>query len=102
MKRRDERRRLPRHQRKREVVEMKMHEIEFVGPPIYLFDHHHMERIGIAHGAVEPHGLGQKSNLRNPHGTNLLIRLCSSLDVRLWVPPQTPRVYVWRTARPTD
>ena len=54
MKRRDERRRLPRHQRKREVVEMKMHEIEFVGPPIYLFDHHHMERIGVAHGAVEP------------------------------------------------
>ena len=58
VKRREKRRRLPRKQRERIVVEMEMEEVEFlvVAFPADPFQHHHVQGVRIAHGAIEPQG----------------------------------------------
>ena len=49
-----ERRRLAREQRERIIVEMKMQDVEIARALIDALQHHHVQRVGIAHRAVEP------------------------------------------------
>src|SRR4030081_2737763 len=52
--------RLPREQRKRIIVEVKMQKVELfiVAFLSYAFQHHHMQGIGIPNRSVEAKGLG--------------------------------------------
>src|SRR5580704_7005557 len=49
-------RRLPRHHRKRVIVEVEMQKVEFLRPPGDLFDHAHVKSVRITHRAVESEG----------------------------------------------
>ena len=54
VQRRHERRRLPGEQRERIIVEVEVQEVEIGGAPVDALQHHHVQRVGVAHRAVEP------------------------------------------------